>query len=210
MANVLADLAIESEAACLLAMRLAGATDRSATDAAEAALRRLALPLAKYWVCKRAAAHAAEALECLGGNGYVEESQLPRLYREAPVNAVWEGSGSVAALDALRAITATPESVDAYRDEVRSSAGDDRRLEEALTRLDKELADHAAAQYRARRLVEDMAVLLQGALLVRHGPAAVADAFVASRVDALGGRAFGTLPVGVDTDAVMARAQPHG
>ena len=213
MTAVLADLAIESEAATMAAFRLAGATDRAARgDAQESAFRRLALAVTKYWVCKRAPAHAAEALECLGGNGYVEESGMPRLYREAPLASIWEGSGNVAALDALRALTRQPETAEAFFAEVGQAAGADRRLDQAAARLRKELADPAEA--RARQLAEAMAVVLQGALLVRYGDPAVADAFAASRLADQGasfpgwGRAFGTLPSGVDAAAIVSRATP--
>ena len=213
MAAVLADLAIESEATTMAAFRLAGATDRAARgDAQEAAFRRLALAATKYWACKRAPAHAAEALECLGGNGYVEESGMPRLYREAPLASIWEGSGNVAALDALRALTRQPETAEAFFAELDQAAGADRRLDQAVVRLRKELADPSEA--RARHLAEAMAVVLQGALLVRHGDPAVADAFTASRLAEDGasfpgwGRAFGTLPAGVDTAAIVRRATP--
>jgi putative acyl-CoA dehydrogenase len=213
MTAVLADLAIESEAATIAAFRLAGATDRAARgDAQESAFRRLALAVTKYWVCKRAPAHAAEALECLGGNGYVEESPMPRLYREAPLASIWEGSGNVAALDALRALTRQPETAEAFFTEVGQAAGADRRLDQAAAQLRKELADPSEA--RARHLAEAMAVVLQGALLVRYGDPAVADAFAASRLGDEGasfpgwGRAFGTLPSGVDAAAIVRRATP--
>jgi putative acyl-CoA dehydrogenase len=212
MAGVLADLAIESEATTMAAFRLAGATDRAARgDRAEAAFRRLALAATKYFVCKRAAAHAAEALECLGGNGYVEESGMPRLYREAPLASIWEGSGNVAALDALRALRRQPESAEAFFAELGLAAGADSRLDQAVSQLRKELADPSEA--RARHLAEAMALTLQGALLVRHGDPAVADAFTASRLADSGGvtgwgRAFGTLPAGVDTAAILSRATP--
>ncbi|MCT2585382.1 acyl-CoA dehydrogenase family protein [Actinophytocola gossypii] len=209
MRNVLADLAVESEAATTLAFRLAGATDRAvAGDEQEAAFRRLALALGKFWVCKRTAPHAAEALECLGGNGYVEESGMPRLYREAPLISIWEGSGNVVALDVLRALGSV--GADAFLAEVDRAAGADRRLDEAVARLRKDLhglSDPAAAQAGARRLVERMALVLQGSLLVRHAPAAVADAFCASRLDGDWGVAFGTLPSGVDTAAIVERSR---
>jgi putative acyl-CoA dehydrogenase len=213
MASVLADLAIESEATTLAAFRLAGATDRAARgDAEEAAFRRLALAATKYWVCKRAAAHAAESLECLGGNGYVEESGMPRLYREAPLASIWEGSGNVAALDALRALTRQPESAEAFFAELDQAAGADGRLDQSVSQLRKELAD--PSESRARHLAGAMALTLQGALLVRHGDPAVADAFVASRLSDPGGaagwgRAFGTLPSGADTAAIVTRATPQ-
>ncbi len=218
MAAVLADLALESEAATTLAMRLAGAADRAARgDAGEGALLRLALPAAKYWVCKRTPTVVAEALECLGGNGYVEESGLPRLYREAPLNSVWEGSGNVTALDVLRALARVPGSADALLAEIDLAAGGDRHLDAATARLRRELKEVAAAtgaqaQYRARRLAGLIAVTLQAALLVRHAPAAVADAFCASRIgagDLSAGPAgpFGALPDGLDLDPVLGRVK---
>ncbi|MEV4440732.1 acyl-CoA dehydrogenase family protein [Streptomyces sp. NPDC049577] len=209
MRNVLADLAVESEAATVLAMRLAAALDRSeAGDAAESALRRLALAAGKYWVCKRGSAHAAEALECLGGNGYVEESGMPRLYREAPLLSIWEGSGNVAALDVLRALTREPASLEAYFAEVALAAGADPRLDAAVARLRAllgELSDPHRAQVLARRLAEQLTLVLQGSLLVRHSPPAVADAFCASRLGGDWGGAFGTLPAGTDPGPVLER-----
>ncbi|GAA3507188.1 acyl-CoA dehydrogenase family protein [Streptomyces showdoensis] len=212
MTNVLADLAVEAEAATVAAMRLAGAVDRAAAGhAEEEQLRRLGLAVTKYWVCKRAPAHAAEALECLGGNGYVEDSGLPRLYRESPLPSIWEGSGNVAALDVLRAMARQPQAVDAFFAEVDRAAGADRRLDAATARLRKDLAelgDPDALQYRARRIVEHLALVLQGSLLVRHGHPAVADAFCASRLDGEWGIAFGTLPPGLDTAAIIERGAP--
>ncbi|GLY37004.1 acyl-CoA dehydrogenase [Amycolatopsis sp. NBRC 101858] len=205
MANVLADLVVESEAATTVAMRLAAAGDRR-DDEQEQAFRRLGLAVSKYWVCKRAPMHAAEALECFGGNGYVEESGMPRLYREAPLSSIWEGSGNVAALDALRAMGKQPESVAAFFAEVEQAAGGDARLDDAVDRVRKELTDLDAIEYRARRVVEAMALVLQGSLLVRHGHPAVADAFCASRFGGDWGIAFGTLPAGVDTSAIIDRA----
>ena len=206
MRNVLSDLIIESEAATTVMMRLAGATDKAAPGyAQETELRRIALAVTKYWVCKRAPSHAAEALECLGGNGYAEESGIPRLYRESPLMSIWEGSGNVAALDSLRALVKQPDSVEAYFTEVGHAAGADSRLDDAVSRLGKELADRSDIEYRARRVVELMALVLQGSLLVRHGDPAVADAFCASRLGEDWGGAFGTLPTGVDTAAVLAR-----
>lgn len=194
MRNVLADLVIESEAATTVAMRLAGADD---------VFRRLGLAVSKYWVCKRAPMHAAEALECLGGNGYVEDSGMPRLYREAPLQSIWEGSGNVAALDTLRAMARQPESVAAFFDEVELASGADARLDDAVARLRKELS--SPEEYRARRLVESMALVLQGSLLVRYGDQAIADGFCASRFGDWGA-AFGTLPSGVDVSRIIARA----
>jgi putative acyl-CoA dehydrogenase len=207
MASVLADLAIESEAATAVALRLAGATDRAARgDGQEAAFRRLALAVTKYHVCKQAPAHAAEALECLGGNGYIEESGLPRLYREAPLQSIWEGSGNVAALDALRALAREPEAAEALFADLDLAAGADRRLDEAIARLRKDVV--APEEATARRLAETMATVLQAALLVQHSPAFVADAFVASRLAGQRGRAYGTLPSGVRTAEIIARALP--
>ncbi|TWF95472.1 acyl-CoA dehydrogenase family protein [Saccharopolyspora dendranthemae] len=208
MANVLADLAVESEAATIAGMRLAGAVDRAAAgDAQEELFRRIGLAVTKYWVCKRAPAHAAEALECLGGNGYVEESGMPRLFRESPLPSIWEGSGNVAALDALRAMAKQPECVEAYFAEVEQAFGADERLDLAISQLRKELGDFDDVQHRARRIVELMALVLQGSLLHRHGHPAVADAFTASRLDRDWGVAFGTLPSGVDTRAIIDRVR---
>ncbi|MEU6619857.1 acyl-CoA dehydrogenase family protein [Streptomyces litmocidini] len=213
MRNVLADLAVEAEAATVASLRLAGAVDRAARgDAEEEQLRRLGLAVTKYWVCKRAPAHAAEALECLGGNGYVEDSGLPRLYRESPLPSIWEGSGNVAALDVLRAMSRQPEAVEAFFAEVDRAAGADRRFDAAVAGLRKDLAglgDPDAVAYGARRLVERLALVLQGSLLVRHGHPAIADAFCASRLDGDRGLAFGTLPAGVDTAAIIARSGPE-
>jgi putative acyl-CoA dehydrogenase len=212
MRNVLADLAVEGEAAALLAMRLAGAFDRAAGDEREAAFRRLATAAAKYWVCKRAPAVAAEALECLGGNGYVEESGMPRLYREAPLNSLWEGAGNVNCLDVLRAMARRPQAVQAVLDEVAPARAADSRLERAAALLEGELGGSAADPERleagARRLAERLALVLQGALLVRHGHPAVADAFCASRLGGDRGSAFGTLPPGLDLAAIVERATP--
>ncbi len=212
MRNVLADLAVEGEAAALLAMRLAGAFDRAAGDEREAAFRRLATAAAKYWVCKRASTVAAEALECLGGNGYVEESGMPRLYREAPLNSLWEGAGNVNCLDVLRAMARRPQAVQAVLDEVAPARAADSRLERAAALLEGELgglaADPERLQAGARRLAERLALVLQGALLVRHGHPAVADAFCASRLGGDRGSAFGTLPPGLDLAAIVERATP--
>ncbi|MCA1721443.1 MAG: acyl-CoA dehydrogenase family protein [Actinobacteria bacterium] len=209
MRNVLADLSLESEAATTLMMRLAGAVDRAAGgDAQEQAFKRLAVAVGKYWVTKRAPNVAAEALECLGGNGYVEESGMPRLYREAPLNSVWEGSGNVNALDVLRALVREPASVDAFFAEVGLAGGADARLDDAVAGLRAGLADVDEIEVRARRLVERMALVLQGSLLVRHAPAAVADAFCATRLAGDWGHAFGTLPRGVDLAVLVDRAMP--
>jgi putative acyl-CoA dehydrogenase len=211
MTNVLADLAVESEAATCLAMRVAGAFDRAAGDPGEAALRRLVTAVAKYWVCKRAPAVAAEALECLGGNGYVEESGMPRLYREAPLNSLWEGAGNINSLDVLRVLARQPEGLAALLEELAPARAAEPRLERAAATLERELgaaAGPVGLQAGARRLVERLAVLLQAALLVRHGHPAVADAFCASRVAGDRGAAFGTLPPGLDLAAIVGRATP--
>ncbi|MFI6327102.1 acyl-CoA dehydrogenase family protein [Micromonospora chersina] len=209
MRNVLADLAVESEAATVLMTRLAGATDRSARgDAGETAFKRLALAVGKYWVCKRWPAHAAEALECLGGNGYVEESGMPRLFRESPLNSIWEGSGNVAALDVLRAVAREPQVMEAFQAEVTAAEGADPRLDAAVRRLRADLSDPDDLELRARRVVERLALVLQGSLLVRHGHPAVADAFCATRLGGDHGQAFGTLPSGVDFTAIISRATP--
>ncbi len=200
MQNVLADLCIESEAATLTAMRLARACDDG-----ETAFLRLATAVAKYWVCKLAPAVTAEALECLGGNGYVEESGMPRLYRESPLNSIWEGAGNVNCLDVLRAIRKTPETLTAFFDEVEPAAGANPRLDSAIAAAKAELNDPADAEVRARRLVERLALVLQGSLLVRHGDPAVADAFLARA----GSRAYGTLPPGVDFLAIIDRHRPQ-
>lgn len=206
MRNVIADLGLESEAATTLALRLAGAADRARRgDAQERAFLRLATAVGKYWVCKRQPAAVAEALECLGGNGYDEASGMPRLYREAPLNGIWEGSGNVNALDMLRALTREPESLDAFRTEVESAAGADRRLDSAWRELQAELVLSEDAPLRARRVIERAALVLQGSLLVRHAPAAVADAFCASRLASDRGLAFGTLPPGTDFAALLGR-----
>ncbi|MET7365881.1 acyl-CoA dehydrogenase family protein [Streptomyces sp. NPDC005566] len=206
MRNVIADLGIESEAATTLALRIAGATDRAQRgDAGERVFLRLATAVGKYWVCKRQPAAVAEALECLGGNGYDEASGMPRLYREAPLNGLWEGSGNVNALDVLRALTREPESLDAFSAEIETAAGADVRLDAAWRQLRDELVLTEDAAVRARRLVERMALVLQGSLLVRHAPAAVADAFCASRLAGDQGLAFGTLPAGTDLSGVIAR-----
>jgi putative acyl-CoA dehydrogenase len=165
----------------------------------------------KYWVCKRAPGHAAEALECLGGNGFVEDSGLPLLYRDAPLGSIWEGSGNVAALDVLRAMVKEPEGLPAFMAECELAAGADPRLDSHLERS-RERAQAAFAgedpQFQARRVVEDLAVGLQASLLVRHAPSAVADAFCATRLAGEGGRAYGTLPAGVDAGAIIERAFP--
>jgi putative acyl-CoA dehydrogenase len=203
MRHVLADLAVESEAATALMLRLAAAVDDGERD-----FRRIATAVGKYWVCKRGPAVAAEALECLGGNGYVEDFPMARLYREAPLNSIWEGSGNVNALDVLRALGRSPGAWEAFRAEVGLALGADPRLDAAFAALESELADTSSIEVRARRLVERMAMVLQGSLLVRNAPPYVADAFCASRLGGDWGYAFGTLPPGIDTAAIVDRATP--
>ncbi|WAU84274.1 acyl-CoA dehydrogenase family protein [Streptomyces sp. Qhu-G9] len=206
MRNVLADLALESEAATTLALRLAAAYDDGGEQ--ERAFLRLAVPAAKYWVTKRCTPVAAEALECLGGNGYVEESGMPRLLRESPLNSVWEGAGNIQALDVLRALQREPEALNAYLQEVGRARGADHRLDGAIKNLLTELADLGGVEGRARRLVERIAVVLQGSLLVRFAPPEVADAFCASRLGGDWGSSLGTLPHTLDLAAIVERARP--
>ena len=204
MRNLLADLAIESEAATAAAMRVARAYDSD-----EGPFRRFATAVLKYWVCKRAPAHAAEALECLGGNGYVEESGLPRLFRDSPLNSIWEGSGNVAALDVLRAMVSEPEGLPAFLAEVEQARGANKHLDAQVAAVKDTVARFASSpgdtQWQARHTVEDLGLALQGSLLVRHAPAAVSDAFCAARLDGRGGLALGTLPAGIDSAAILDR-----
>ncbi|MFJ8184627.1 acyl-CoA dehydrogenase family protein [Streptomyces sp. NPDC096105] len=206
MRNVLADLALESEAATTLALRLAAAYDDGGEQ--ERALLRIAVPAAKYWVTKRCAPVAVEAAECLGGNGYVEESGMPRLVRESPLNSIWEGAGNVQALDVLRALRRDPGVLDAYLREVGRARGADHRLDAAIKDLLTGLADLEGVEGRARRLTERLALVLQGSLLVRYAPPEVADAFCAGRLGGDAGAAFGTLPPTLDLASVVERARP--
>ncbi|MGP0052109.1 MAG: acyl-CoA dehydrogenase family protein [Solirubrobacteraceae bacterium] len=213
MRNVLADLALESEAATVTALRVA----RSYDDPDQPAFRRFATAVMKYWVTKRAAGHAAEALECLGGNGFAEDSGMPLLYRDAPLNSIWEGSGNVAALDVLRAVVREPAGLPAFLHECTLATGADRRFDEHLSRTRDRMEEllgsgdaqaQDTVQFHARRIVEELALTLQGSLLIRHAPAAIADAFCASRLAGDGGRVYGTLPAGVDAEAIVERALP--
>lgn len=205
MQNVLADLALESEAATILAMRLARAFDEREKNSSAREFARLATAVSKYWVTKRGPSHVAEALECLGGNGYVEESILPRLYREAPLNSIWEGSGNVNALDILRAIGKDPKSLDSVLQEAALAKGADRRfdtyLDELTTTLRQDLTEAGA-----RRIAERLALVLQASLLIRHSPPEVADAFCVSRLGGDWGRTAGTLPAGLDFRGIIQRA----
>ena len=171
-------------------------------------LLRLGLPTGKYWICKRTPGHSYEAMECLGGNGVTEDFIMARLYRDAPINAIWEGSGNVQALDMLRALGRSPEVLDTWFAELDTTRGADVRLDAAVARLHDEIADLDDAEYRARQIVDQLALTLQASLLLRSGSDAVADAFIASRLDGTGIRSYGTLPRGVDVDAIIARADP--
>ena len=208
MQNVLADLAIEVEAATALLMRLARAYDEARDDEAPRAFARIATAVAKYWVCKRTPSMVYEAMECLGGNGYVEDSILPRLYREAPVNAIWEGSGNVICLDVWRAMAREPDCVPALLDEIRLGSGAHPALDAAIGEVEAALADRDGTEASARRRVERTALTLQASLLVRHAPTAVADAFCAGRLEASNGLAFGTLPAGLPLKEIVERATP--
>jgi putative acyl-CoA dehydrogenase len=202
MTNVLADLCVDAEAATVLALRLARAYDEDAV-----AFRRLATAVAKYWVCKATPPLVAEALECVGGNGYVEESVLPRLFRESPLNSIWEGAGNVQALDVLRAVERQPESLEAVLGEIEAAVGLDRRFDDAVAALRAELAEAHGDGANARRVVERLALCLAGALLLR-AESPVAEAFCATRLAAEGGRAYGTLPRGVETASIVERHLP--
>jgi len=210
MRNVLADLAVESEAATVAAMRLARAYDEAIGGDEEAAnLKRIANAVLKYWICKRAPMHAGEALECLGGNGYVEESGMPRLFRESPLNSIWEGSGNVQCLDVLRAMIKSPAALEAFFAEVQEGAVAEPRLDAYAASLRGEIpGDVETVEVRARRVVEKMALALQASLLVRYGDEAVADAFCASRLAGDWGQAFGTLPAGTDFGRIIERHAP--
>jgi putative acyl-CoA dehydrogenase len=211
MRNVLADLCVESEAATVAAMRLARSYDEVAAGDEEATeFRRLANAVLKYWLCKRAPSHAVECLECLGGNGYVEESGMPRLYREAPLASIWEGSGNVQCLDVLRGMVKSPASVESFFTEVMEGAGAAPHLDSYVSSLRDEIpGDIDTIQSRARRIVERMAIALQASLLVRYGDPAVADAFCASRLSGDWGHAFGTLPAGTDFGRIIERHRPQ-
>ncbi|MBX9947930.1 MAG: isovaleryl-CoA dehydrogenase [Candidatus Obscuribacterales bacterium] len=204
MRNVLCDLALESEAATVLTMRLARAYDAGASDKREDLFRRIATAVAKYWICKRAPGHVYECLETLGGNGYVEESMMPRLYREAPVNSVWEGSGNVICLDVLRALSNEPETATVLLDEIKQVKGQYRELDGLIAQTETIL--RRKSECEARQLVEQLAVLLQAKLLAESSPGFISDAFIDSRVKGGWGRTFGTLTSAFDADAILQRA----
>jgi putative acyl-CoA dehydrogenase len=217
MRNVLADLCLESEATTALAMRLARAYDEGHADSVEGLgdtdaqlFKRLATAVGKFWACKRAPNHAFECLECHGGAGYVEESGMPRLYREAPLASIWEGSGNVMSLDVLRALTRSPRSLEVFMAEVELAEGANAHLDTAVGGLkDQFTRAPETLESRARRVVESMALCLQGSLLVRHAPSEVADAFCASRLGGDGGLEYGTLPAGTDFAAIIERSSPE-
>ena len=207
MQNVLADLALESEAALAYTMRIARALDNQDKEH-ERLLARLATPVGKYWICKRTPNHAYEAMECIGGSGVMEDCIMPRLFRESPVNAIWEGSGNVQCLDTLRALQKEPDTLDAFFKETAEAKGADRRFDQFLAQLQHDFADISDFQYRARNLVDRMALALQGSLLLRHSDAAVADAFCASRLQSGGGMNYGNLPSGTNPAAIIKRGTP--
>ncbi len=204
MRNVLADLSLECEAAVMLVMRLARAYDAQADEAA-VRLRRLLTPVAKYWVCKRAPAVCAEAMEVLGGNGYVEDGPIARRLRESPLNSIWEGSGNIMCLDVLRALGREPRNLQALEELLAPARGHDARYDRFVEALGRDLADAADGELRARDLTQRLALAVQAALFLAHGPAASCEAFLASRLAAGAPAAFGTLPRGIDTQALMAR-----
>jgi putative acyl-CoA dehydrogenase len=208
MRRVLADLAIETEAATALAMRVARAFDLSAEDANEQAFARIAVAVAKFWLCKRCPALVAEALELHGGNGYVETGEMARLYREAPLNGIWEGSGNVMALDVLRAIGREPGAMEALLAEMQLAAGLDHRFDAHLQRIGARIAAKRFGEADARQIAIELALGLQGSLLLRNAPPFVADAFCATRLEDGIGLAFGLLPDGLDETAIVERARP--
>jgi putative acyl-CoA dehydrogenase len=209
MQNVLADLVIEHEAALALTMRIGRALDAAAANEHEKLLVRVGTAVGKYWICKRTPAHAYEAMECIGGSGVMEDGPFPRLFRESPVNAIWEGSGNVQCLDVLRAMQKTPAVVEAFFREVAKAKGANAALDRWVVALQKEFTDLADLEYRARDLVDRMALALQAALLAQHAPAYVADAFCGSRLARSGHHNYGALPRGVDCEAIIERATPR-
>ncbi|AOS95563.1 Putative acyl-CoA dehydrogenase AidB [Microbulbifer aggregans] len=208
MQNVLADLQLEVEGSVAMTMRMAQALDHI-DDEHEQMLMRLGAAVGKYWICKRTPHHAYEAMECLGGNGVIENFITARLYRDAPINAIWEGSGNIQALDVLRAISKTPAVINHWFDELAASAGADTLLDKAIGNLKKQLADRDQIEYRARHLVDQMALAMQAHLLTQGGNTAVAEAFIASRLGAQGAHNTGTLPPGLDVKAIIERGNPH-
>ncbi|WP_342362705.1 acyl-CoA dehydrogenase family protein [Terrarubrum flagellatum] len=208
MQNVLADLAVETDAAAWLCMRVAAALDRAETDPQERLINRIAAPIAKYWICKRSPQVVVEALECHGGNGFIEDHVMARLYREAPLNGVWEGSGNVICLDVLRSMQREPDCAPALLGELGAARGGDERYDTALDKLKDDFTDLARQEGQARRFVERLALLLSASLLIRHADHATADAFVAARLGGEWSGHFGDLPSGVDTGALARGAIP--
>jgi putative acyl-CoA dehydrogenase len=205
LTNVLAVLALECEAATVLTFRLARAYDEN--DEVAQVFRRVVTPAAKFWICKRTPYVMVEAMEVLGGSGYIEESIMPRLYREAPVNSIWEGSGNVMCLDVLRAVGRTPNAAEVLHAEL--SGRGDARLKAFVEKLEARMsASDRNDEGQARVLVRDLVLAVQAVLLIEHAPHAVADAFCASRLGSDGAGAFGTLPRGCDTRAIAERAAP--
>ena len=209
MRNVLADLALEVEGALAFGLRVARAMDEAANDEDAAAFARVGTAIAKFWNCRRASDHVCEALECHGGPGYVEESIMPRMYREAPVNSIWEGSANIMCLDVLRALAREPRALPSVFSVLEQVAGSDQRLDNAVTQLRDALTDPKDAEFRARALTSRMAIALQAALLIQHAPAAVSEAYIASRLGGEWFGGYGNLPAGLDIDAILARALPN-
>ncbi len=208
MQNVLADLCLESESATALAFRLAKGFDESANDEQAKFFTRIATAIGKFWICKRAVVAVSEAMEVLGGNGYVEESVLPRLYRDVPVNSIWEGSGNVQCLDVLRSMQKEPQSVEALLNEIKSASGANINFDNFIRVVEKELLNVNDLEFRARGVVERLALALQAAVLLRNAPAFVGDAFCNSRLSEENHLSFGTLPVGVEVEKIIARSMP--
>ncbi len=209
MRNVLADLCLEAEAATALSLRLARGFDESPHDEGQRRFTRLATAVGKYWITKRAVAVVAEALEALGGNGYVEESPLPRLYRDAPLNSIWEGSGNVQCLEMLRAVKKDAGTLEMTLQEIRAARGGNKHFDNFTTKLERELTESDGLEVRARRIAELLALALQGSLLVQHAPPEVADAFCVSRLTGNAGLAFGTLPADTNFDRIIERSLPN-
>ena len=210
MQNVLADLIIEHEASLAMTMRIARGMDLRGADEHEDLLVRIGTAVGKYWICKRTPAHAYEAMECIGGSGVMEDSIMPRLFRESPVNSIWEGSGNVQCLDMLRAMHRNKGSVEAFLSEVGLVKGDDERMDKFVDKLGRELGDNDNIEYRAREIVGKMALALQGSLLIKHGDADIAEAFCRSRLSANhSGWVYGTLPRGINCQSIIERATPH-
>ncbi len=209
MQNVLADLALESEAAVTLTMRMARALDQAETSEHEKLLMRLGTAVGKYWICKRTPNHAYEAMECIGGSGVMEDSIMPRLFRESPINAIWEGSGNVQCLDVLRAMAKTPGTLEVFFAELDRSRGTDRHLDQYVASLKQAFTQQDDLEYRARDLVDRMALALQASLLVQTGNSTVADGFIQGRLMVQGSHHYGVLPRGVDCAGIMARAWPQ-